>query len=310
MAEHPAYFVKSVEKAFDVLRAFTSESPRLTVSRIAAVTDMTRASARRFLLTLVDLGYLRADGQYFELTARSLEIGSSFLSILSLPRVAEPHLKSLASELGETASLCVLDGTDVAYVACVPSPRLLNVSISVGTRFPAWATSMGRVLLGAMPAPELDAYYESVHLQRFTEHSIGSLEALKDEVSLARSQGWSMVSQELENGLRGVAVPVWCGEKALAAVNVSLQAHRSSQDVIEQTVVPLLKDTAREIGLDYGGRTAERLGTVSVVSSRGFPGSGQGVGDRAQFARGRDDGSGIVTDHRAGARPAMADRPG
>jgi IclR family pca regulon transcriptional regulator len=263
MEEHPAYFVKSVEKALDVLRAFTSETPRLTVSQIAAATDITRASARRFLLTLVDLGYLRTDGQYFELTARSLELGSAFLSILSLPRVAEPHLKLLASELGETASLCVLDGTDVAYVACVPSPRLLNVFISVGTRFPAWATSMGRVLLGALPEEKLNAYYESVHLQRFTEYSVGRLEDLKTEIRLARDQGWSMVSQELENGLRGVAVPVWCGEEAVGAVNVSLQTHRSSQDVIEQTVVPLLKETAREIGLDYEGRTAERLGTAS-----------------------------------------------
>lgn len=263
--EHPAYFVKSVGKAFDVLRAFTSETPRLTVSQIAAATDITRASARRFLLTLADLGYLRTDGQSFELTARSLELGSSFLSTLSLPRVAEPHLKLLASELGETASLCVLDGADVAYVACVPSPRLLNVSISVGTRFPAWATSMGRVLLAAQPAGSLEAYYESVHLQRYTEHSVGSLEALKDEVSLARSQGWSMVSQELENGLRGVAVPIWCGDEAVGAVNVSLQTHRSSQDVIEQTVVPLLQETAREIGLDYQGRPAKRLGGVDVL---------------------------------------------
>lgn len=263
--EHPAYFVKSVGKAFDVLRAFTSETPRLTVSQIAAATDITRASARRFLLTLADLGYLRTDGQSFELTARSLELGSSFLSILSLPRVAEPHLKLLASGLGETASLCVLDGADVAYVACVPSPRLLNVSISVGTRFPAWATSMGRVLLAALPAGRLEAYYESVHLQRFTEHSVGSLEALKDEVSLARSQGWSMVSQELENGLRGVAVPIWCGDEAVGAVNVSLQAHRAAQDVIEQTVVPLLQETAREIGLDYQGRPAKRLGGVDVL---------------------------------------------
>jgi IclR family pca regulon transcriptional regulator len=124
---------------------------------------------------------------------------------------------------------------------------------------------MGRVLLAALPAGSLDAYYESVHLQRYTEHSIGSLEALKNEVSLARNQGWSMVSQELENGLRGVAVPIWCGDEAVGAVNVSLQTHRSSQDVIEQTVVPLLQETARDIGLDYQGRPARRLGGMDVL---------------------------------------------
>jgi IclR family pca regulon transcriptional regulator len=125
---------------------------------------------------------------------------------------AELHLKSLAaSELGETASLCVLDGTDVVYIACVPSPGILDVSISVGTRFPAWATSMGRVLLSALPPQKLDAYYELVQLQRFTEQSIGSLDALRAEVQVAGNQGWSMVSRELEDGLRGVAVPVWSG---------------------------------------------------------------------------------------------------
>jgi len=263
MDEHPAYFVKSVEKTFDVLRAFSPDTPRLTVSQIAAQADLTRASARRFLLTLVDLGYLRTDGTHFELTARTLEIGSTFIAGQSLPGVAELHLKSLASELGETASLCVLDGTDVVYIACVPSPRILNVSISVGTRFPAWATSMGRVLLSALPPQKLDAYYESVQLQRFTEQSIGSLDALRAEIQQARKQGWAMVSQELEDGLRGVAVPVWSGDKAVAAVNVSLQTNRSAPEVIEQDVVPLLQKTAHEIGLDYTGRTAHRFSTAS-----------------------------------------------
>ncbi|MDR6557487.1 IclR family pca regulon transcriptional regulator [Arthrobacter pascens] len=254
MADNAAYYVKSVEKTFDVLRAFDPDHPRLTVSQIASRSDMTRASARRFLLTLTDLGYLRADGPLFELTPRSLEIGSSYLANLALPRIAERHLKSLAADLNETTSLCILDGQDVVYVACVPSPRLLSVSISVGTRFPAWATSMGRVLLAALPEPELDSYLSGVSLERFTEHSVGSLDELRKEVDLARSRGWAMVSQELEDGLRGVAVPVPSGGDTVAAVNVSLQTHRAPADTIEKTVVPHLQEAARQIGLDYGGR--------------------------------------------------------
>lgn len=254
MEENPAYFVKSVEKAFDVLLAFTLENPRLTVSQVAARADMTRASARRFLLTLADLGYLRTDGPNFELAPRSLDIGQSFLANLALPKIAEPHLKSLAAELNETTSLCILDGTDVVYVACVPSPRLLSVSITVGTRFPAWATSMGRVLLGALSEAELSAYFDSVQLQRFTERSIGSLDQLRAEVDMSRIKGWSMVSQELEEGLRGVAVPVRRGKDVVAAVNVSLQTHRATADEIEKTVVPRLQEAARQIGSDYGGR--------------------------------------------------------
>lgn len=256
MEEQPAYFVKSVEKAFDVLLAFTPDSPQLTVSQVAARADMTRASARRFLLTLADLGYLRAEGAHFELTARSLDVGRSFLANLSLPAVAEPHLKSLAARLNETTSLCILDGADVVYVVCVPSPRLLSVSISVGTRFPAWATSMGRVLLAALPDPELKSHLESVELHRFTEHSVGSLEQLRAEVEAARAKGWSMVSEELEEGLRGVAVPVRRGNEVVAAVNVSLQTHRASADDLEKTVIPRLQETARQIAVDYGGHAA------------------------------------------------------
>lgn len=256
MDEQPAYFVKSVEKAFDVLLAFTPNSPRLTVSQVAAAADMTRASARRFLLTLADLGYLRTDGTHFELTARSLDIGRSYLANLELPAIADRHLKSLAAELNETTSLCVLDGADVVYVACVPSPRLLSVTITVGTRFPAWATSMGRVLLGGLAEEGLQAYLENVRLQKLTEHSIASPDQLRTEIERARARGWSMVSQELEEGLRGVAVPVWRGHDMVAAVNVSLQTHRSPAEDIEKSVVPRLQEAARQIGLDYGGGAA------------------------------------------------------
>jgi IclR family pca regulon transcriptional regulator len=220
-------------------------------------------------MTLTDLGYLRAEGSHFELTPRSLDIGQSFLANLALPRIAEPHLKSLAAELNETTSLCILDGTDVVYVACVPSPRLLSVSISVGTRFPAWATSMGRVLLGALSETELKTYYDSVQLQRFTERSIGTLEQLQAEVEQARTRGWSMVSQELEEGLRGVAVPVWRGHEVVAAVNVSLQTHRAPAEAIEKTVVPFLQDAAQQIGHDYGGRATAPTTTAPSEAAAG-----------------------------------------
>ena len=253
MEEQAGYFVKSVGKAFDVLLAFTPDQPRLTVSQVAARTDMTRASARRFLLTLADLGYLRAEGQAFELTARSLDVGRAYLAGLTLPGVAGPHLKELAGELNETTALCILEGGDVVYVACVPSPRLLSVSITVGTRFPAWATSMGRVLLAGLPPAQLEEYLRTVRLHRFTDHSIGSTEDLRAEVEAARTRGWSMVSQELEEGLRGVAVPVRRGNDVVAAANVSLQTHRAAAQDIKASVLPRLMEAARRIALDYSG---------------------------------------------------------
>lgn len=252
--EHPAYYVKSVEKAFAVLLAFTSDAPRQSVTQIAAKTDLSRAAARRFLMTLRDLGYLRAEGSSFELTPRTLDIGASFMANLTLPRIAEPHLKELATELNETTSLCILDGADVVYVARVASPKLLSVSINVGTRFPAWATSMGRVLIAGLAPADRESYFRTVQLHAYTDRSVSSIDQLRAEVESARTKGWAMVSQELEAGLRGVAVPVRRGNQVVAAINVSLQTHRAPAETIEREVVPLLQEAARQIGDDFGGR--------------------------------------------------------
>lgn len=254
--ESAPHYVKSVEKTFAVLLAFTPEEPRLTVTRVAAKVDLSRAAARRFLLTLTDLGYLRADGNFFELTPRTMDIGASFMASLTLPRIAEPHLKSLAARLEETTSLCILDRTDVVYVARVAAPRLLSVSINVGTRFPAWATSMGRVLLAGLDAAEREAHLGTVQLRPFTELTVSSVEQLRDAVEQTGKAGWAIVSGELEEGLRGVAVPVKRGSQVVAALNVSLQRHRIGTAAIEQEIIPLLQEAAARIGDDYGGRQA------------------------------------------------------
>ena len=221
---------------------------------MAAATELSRAAARRFLLTLRDLGYLRSDGTLFELAPRSLDIGSAFLATLSLPSVAEPHLKALAAQLGETTSLCVLDGLQVVYVARVTAPRLVHVAVHVGTRFPAWATSMGRVLIAALEPDEREAHLAAVELQQFTPHSVASIKELRAEVELAGRRGWARVSDELEGGLRGVAVPVFRAGKVVAAANVSLQTHRHPAESLEETVVPQLRSTAEKITADLNVR--------------------------------------------------------
>lgn len=248
------HYVKSVEKTSAVLLAFTSSEPRLTITQVAAKAELSRAAARRFLLTLTDLGYLRAEGTFFELTPRTLDIGASFMANLTLPRIAEPHLKSLAAQLDETTSLCILDRSDVVYVARVAAPRLPSVSINVGTRFPAWATSMGRVLLAGLDPAEREAHLATVQLQAFTDHTVSSVDQLREAVERAGSAGWTIVSGELEEGLRGVAVPVWRDNRVVAALNVSVQRHRISPADIEREVVPLLESAAARIGDDFGGR--------------------------------------------------------
>ena len=149
-------YVQSLARGLAVIRAFDTEHPKMTLTEVAARTELTRATARRFLHTLVELGYVRTDGKIFALTAKVLQLGYAYLSGLSLPQLAQPHLEELSLELGESTSAAVLEGTDIAYIARVSTRRIMTVGITVGTRFPAYATSMGRVLLAALPPAKLE----------------------------------------------------------------------------------------------------------------------------------------------------------
>jgi IclR family pca regulon transcriptional regulator len=249
-----ADFVQSLERGLAVIRAFDQAHPELTLSEVAVRTGVTRAVARRFLLTLASLGYVRNDGRFFSLTARVLELGYAYLSSLSLPEVAESHLEALVAEVNESSSVSVLDGDDVVYVARVPVSRIMTVSISVGTRFPAYVTSMGRVLLAGLPEDELAAYLSSVELTPLTARTVTSAEALRTEVAKVRAQGWSLVNQELEEGLRALAAPVRDRTgKVVAAVNVSAHASRTSLEVMRRDLLPPLLKTAARIEADIPG---------------------------------------------------------
>lgn len=151
-------FVRSLDRGLGVLRAFSAQTPAMSLSEVARRTGLTRAAARRLVLTLVELGYVRARGREFSLTPRVLDLGYSYLSSVSLPEVAEPHLERLVAEVGESSSVAVLDNDEIVYVARVPTSRIMTVAINVGTRFPAYATSMGRVLLAGLAKSELDTY--------------------------------------------------------------------------------------------------------------------------------------------------------
>jgi IclR family pca regulon transcriptional regulator len=248
------HFVQSLERGLAVIRAFDEHNVELTLSDVARSTGLTRAAARRFLLTLADLGYVRTDGRWFSLSPRVLELGYAYLSSLSLPEVAESHLEALVAEVNESSSVSVLDGDDVVYVARVPVSRIMTVSISVGTRFPAYVTSMGRVLLAGLPAEELETYLASVTLESLTARTMTSVSALRAEVAKVRSQGWSLVNQELEEGLRALAAPVRDRTgRVVAAVNVSAHASRTSLEVMRRDLLPPLLKTAARIEADIPG---------------------------------------------------------
>jgi IclR family pca regulon transcriptional regulator len=255
------YYVQSLERGLAVIRAFDAQHRELTLSDVARACGLTRAAARRFLLTLTDLGYVRTDGRLFSLAPRVLELGYAYLSSLSLPEVAEPHLERLVEQVRESSSLSVLDGDDVVYVARVPTSRIMRVAINVGTRFPAYATSMGRVLLAALGDVELTAYLERATLEQLTDRTIAAPGALRAELQRVRVQGYALVDQELEEGLRALAAPIRDREGAVVgAVNVSIHAARATVDEIRERLLPPLLDAATAISADLTIGTQRRTG--------------------------------------------------
>ncbi|PCC28789.1 IclR family transcriptional regulator [Glutamicibacter sp. BW80] len=242
--------VQSLARGLQVISSFDAEHPSMTLSEVAVRTSLSRATARRFLLTLQDLGYVRSDGKHFELTSKVLQLGYSYLSSATLPQLIEPVLEELSATVHESASASVLDGTEIVYIARVHTRSIMRVGISVGTRFPAVNTSMGRVLLAYQP----EAVRESVlaaGVHATTGLGIDSADQLRVELERIRAQGFAVVDQELEIGLRSVAVPVFNSETSVAAaMNVSMSVHPNSALSAEQAaeaVLPELLKAAEQV---------------------------------------------------------------
>jgi IclR family pca regulon transcriptional regulator len=244
----PAGFVHSLERGLSVIRCFSDERPRLTLSEVARQTGLSRASARRSLLTLQTLGYVSSDDRQFFLTPRVLTLGYAYLSSLSFADVAQSHLADLANEVHESCSASVLDGFDIVYVARAATKRIMTISLSVGTRLPAYATSMGRVLLAALPDDQLNAYLDQGTLAPLTERTIVDRDQLSAELARTRTRGWCLVDQELEDGLRSIAVPVHdASGRVVAAVNTSAHATRVPLTTLQKSFLAKLKNCAAAI---------------------------------------------------------------
>lgn len=262
--ERAAHHVQSLARGLAVIRAFDAQHPARTLSDVARTAGLTRAAARRFLLTLVDLGYVRTDGKAFALTPRVLELGYAYLATQTLPEVAQPHLERLVAELHESSSVSVLDGLDVVYVARVATSRIMAVAITVGTRFPAHATSMGRVLLAGLEDDELDRHLAGAVLRSLTARTLTDEAHLRESLVKVRRQGWAIADQELEEGLRSAAVPIRDrAGRTVAAVNLSAHASRTSLQALRTRAVPALRRTAAAIEADL------HLTDLAVGSSGG-----------------------------------------
>jgi IclR family transcriptional regulator, pca regulon regulatory protein len=250
-------FVQSLDRGLAVIRCFSSERPSLTLSEVAERTGLTRAAARRFLLTLQELGYVGSTGRQFSLRPRVLALGYAYLSSFSVAQIAQPHLEDLAEELHESCSVSVLDGDDIVYVARASANRIMTIALTVGTRLPPYPTSMGRVLLASLPEEELDAHLRRTELRKLTERTVVDETELRQILAKVAAQGWAAVDQELEAGVRSIAVPIRDSSgRVVAAINASAHAARVQMRTLEKQFLPRLLNAAQQIDAELATRMA------------------------------------------------------
>nr|WP_067297473.1 IclR family transcriptional regulator C-terminal domain-containing protein [Marinobacterium profundum] len=241
-------FLATFARGLEVIKSFDTQTPSMSLTDVAKKNNLSRASARRFLLTLQKLGYVKSDDKRFKLTARVLELGYSYLATLNFSETITPFMEKITHKLGESCSATVLDGQDVVYIARIPVRGLIPVNLQIGARLPAYATSMGRVLLAALPEDQLEAFLSSATLEPLTPYTVTAAEQLRSEIERVRRQAYCIIDQELELGLRTVAVPVYDRNQHVCfALNVSSHVSKVSLERAEREFVPLMQQVSQQI---------------------------------------------------------------
>lgn len=256
-------FIEAIARGFDVIKAFEPQRPTMTLSEVAAATGLARPTARRILLTLESLGYVRSVPGGFTLAPRVLELGLTYVQALGLWDVARPHLERLVGRTNESSSIAQLDGSDIVYVARVAVPKIIALSVSIGTRFPAPATSLGKVLLAGLTPQGLDRTLSEpsrAGVRARWQPDRDELEAVLRDV---RAKGWALTDEQLAPGIRSIAAPLRDGEgRVLAAVNVTVHAAETSVRTLTEEYLPLLLQTAGDISADFALRQAVPASTA------------------------------------------------
>jgi len=241
-------YVQSFARGLEVIRSFSASAQAQTLSEVAERAGLTRAGARRILLTLQALGYVVNDGRQFRLTPRILDLGFAYLSSMPIWNLAEPVMETLVAEVKESCSAAALDGTDIVYVMRVPTHKIMRINLGVGSRLPAYCTAMGRMLLADLPVDDAAQRLVASDRQPLTKHTVTEVDALMTKVAQARKQGWCLVNQELEEGLIALAAPlVNRAGRTVAALNISGQVNRTTAKVMQETMLPALLAATREM---------------------------------------------------------------
>jgi len=241
-------FLGSLAKGLKVIEAFGEESPRLSIADVSRRTGLDRATARRCLLTLAELCYADYDGKFFSLTPRILRLGHAYLSATPLPNIVQPFLDSLSQTLGQSVSASVLDATEIVYIARASQRRVMSISLTAGSRLPAYCSSMGRVLLAALPEQEALERLRQCDLRPLTRYTKFETGLLVEELRTVRAQGFALIDQELEIGLCSIAVPLTNTRNAtVAALNIGAPAAQIDVDQLMQRFLKPLQDVAASI---------------------------------------------------------------
>lgn len=241
-------FVTALARGLSVIRSFGKDAVNLTLAEVAERTGLTRPTARRFLLTLESLGYVNTDGKRFWLAPRTLDLGYAYLSSLSIWETAQPSMRAVVDTLNESCSMGVFDSGDVVYVARAAPRHMMSLQVNLGSRLPAFCTSIGRVLLAGLPSAELDAFFRHGTRRAFTPNTLTDEKTLRRVLQEVRQSGYALIDQEIEVGLRAIAVPIRTGSGRVAA-GLSVGAHtgRVNKAGMIKTVLPVLRQRAREI---------------------------------------------------------------
>jgi IclR family pca regulon transcriptional regulator len=251
----PIEYVRALDRGLAVVRAFDADHPRRSLAEVARAVGLAPATARRLLHTLQALDYVGTDGQLWWLRPRLLELGQAYLATTSVWDVVRERLVALTEEVHETASAGVLDGDDVLYVVRVPYRRIMSMNVEVGTRIPAFASSMGRVLLAALPDEARESVLERVDLRPITARTVATVDALRDVLAQVHGQGWCFLEQELEAGIQCVAAPAHDATgRVIASVTVSSHTTRLSPKEVRQRLLPALLRAAADIDEDLRRR--------------------------------------------------------
>ncbi len=261
-------FVEALARGLDILAVFDGAHRRMSLSEVASAAELARPTARRLLLTLQELGYVRSVEGGYELTPRVIGLGMSYISSLGLWEVAQPHLEALVRRTGESSSMAQLDGSDIVYVARVSVPKIIALRVEIGTRFPAPQTSQGKVLLASLSGPELDRVLAEPSRSGLPPYIGRSADQLRSELVQVRARGWALADEELAPGVRSVAVPVRDGSGAVrAAMNVTVHAAETSTDVLLEEHLPRLLRTAGDLSADWALWQSRPHTEVQVDSS-------------------------------------------